>query len=233
MMLKTGPKSVQDLLALVDTKGWSAVEQRYASLNEQRGQAGDRSRMARLERNYAKYFDLEKWLHYHRRHVVALALDNAERAQRILDIGCGSGMFLFICHAHGHSGVGIDTDSPMYKDMAAALGVDYAVNMVMPFEKLAPDLTGFDLITAIATKFDRLDFANLEAKTWGINEWKFFFQDLSTRLNPGGRIYMKPNRGESGKYFDDPAIEEYFGKISEAKTDTNEFFISQDSLGRS
>lgn len=222
--------SVDDLLDMVDLKAWRKLENALSSKLKDVPQDGTRDTMFRLERNYSKYFDLEQWLQYHRRHARQMHLHQEDRPLRILDLGCGAGIFLFVCKAYGHSGVGLDVDSEMYKKMASILGVEYVPKLIEPMVPLEDRFEGFDWISAIAIKFDRLDFANLKAISWTLDEWKFLLGDLANRLNQGGKLYVKPNLFAPDQLFEDPAITDYLDELSLVRTPTNEFIIPREAI---
>jgi cyclopropane fatty-acyl-phospholipid synthase-like methyltransferase len=109
---------------------------------------------------------------------------------RILDIGCGAGYFLYALKRKGHDVLGIDLpDNPMYNDIIKLIEVSRVAHRVLKFQPL-PDLgSKFDRITAFSICFD----LHWREDVWGCNEWKYFLDDCSSRLNPGGRIFLNFN----------------------------------------
>jgi SAM-dependent methyltransferase len=216
-------------MGAVDHVAWDRLRAEYSEVAD--GVTVDNNDMKRrFEINYSKYFDLDYWFRYHWRHAKTLGLDQSDNPQRVLDLGCGAGIFLYVCQQLGSSGAGIDIEMPMYQQMAGVLGVDYLPGRISPMTPLPAALTGFDVISAIAIKFDRPDFADRHAKVWQLAEWKFFLADLKTRLNPGGRLYIKPNLTAEGSLFSDGTIEPYLTSISDEVTPHADFIILKDSI---
>jgi SAM-dependent methyltransferase len=109
--------------------------------------------------------------------------------QRILDIGCGTGLFLYCARYFGHDGIGTDIEATMMAEMAAMLGVERRVEAVQAFTPVS--VPGpFDLITCMGTQFDRP-----QTGAWGCAEWAYFLRDLETRLTASGRVFLRINRG--------------------------------------
>jgi hypothetical protein len=72
------------------------------------------------------------------------------------------------------------------------------VHRVTAFEPL-PDLgRTFDLITAFATAFQG---SKEDSWRWDAAGWDFFLNDLRSRLNPGGRIFLDLNAAYDGRYY--------------------------------
>ncbi|MEZ5912987.1 MAG: methyltransferase domain-containing protein [Paracoccaceae bacterium] len=229
--METKALTVADLVEMVDQDAWYATEAKHQRKIEQAQDAkGGAPRMTRLERNYSKYFDLPKWLKYHLRNAQQIRADTAEAPQRILDVGCGSGLFLFVCKCFGHDVTGIDVDSPMYADMARVLGVPVVPTYVRPMEPLDGPFEGYDWITAIAIKFDREDFGSNRREPWRLEEWQFFLRDLAGRLNPGGHIYIKPNLLANEAPFDDPAVIAFLHETASEVLEPLAFIIPKDRL---
>ena len=109
-------------LTSVDQETWDRLRAEFSTETE--GVVVDNNDMKRrFELNYSKYFDLDYWFRYHWRHAKTLGLDQSEKQQRVLDLGCGAGIFLYVCQRMGHPGVGLDIEMPMYQQMAKVLGV--------------------------------------------------------------------------------------------------------------
>ena len=227
--------TTEDLIAGIDTTAWEALRQRYEGKFETFGGQRPADKNDRCELNYSKFFDLETFIPYHFRLVRLTGLDKEETPKRVLDIGCGSGIFLHICKTFGHDPMGIEVDSEMYLAMAEVLGVPITVAPVMAMQPQPQEIAGFDWITAIAIKFDRLDWGPQSAEHWKLEDWQFFIEDLATRLNPGGQIMIKPNYAErpsatsAGRFFLDPRIEPYLEKVATRRTET-EFFLSKETI---
>lgn len=220
----------------VDDKAWRALHDEYAAMFAAQGEAYSPDKMFRMERNYSKYFDLDTWFNYHARLLMLAGLHKTETPKRVLDLGCGSGIFLFLCKCLGHTGIGLDIDSQMYRRMAEVLGLDWRVAPVLAHTPLAEDLTGFDMITALAIKFDRLDWGPQSDEPWGLEEWQFFMRDAASRLTPEGHLFIKPNYwlhpkdGQPGVYFKDGRILDYLQSVSLLPETEPEFLVPRSAI---
>ncbi len=236
----SAPKTKQEIIDIainaVDKVAWRALKDEYAAMFAEHGDAHSPDKMFRMERNYSKYFDLDTWLNYHSRLMMLAGLHETEQPKRILDLGCGSGIFLFLCQCLGHTGIGLDIDSHMYRRMANVLNVDWRVAPVQANIPLEESLTGFDMITALAIKFDRLDWGPQSDEPWGLEEWQFFMRDAASRLNPDGHLFIKPNYwlhpkdGEPGIYFRDARILEYLQSLSVLPESEPEFLVPRSAV---
>ncbi|MEX2127606.1 MAG: methyltransferase domain-containing protein [Xanthobacteraceae bacterium] len=195
-------------------------------------------------RRLAKYAKQDDWIRYNANICRVLNLIDAPK-QRILDVGCGGGLFLRCARHFGHDGFGIDVENPLLAEIAAIYGVDRRVAPVRKFTPLEVDGL-FDVITCVATQFDRrkhsegAEFWDSEgAEFWGCAEWRFFFEDLDTRMPPTGRVYLRIN-----KEGDLPAARDYYNErlrdamwhanrgLCEFLFDKNALAITIDSLSR-
>lgn len=225
-MAEVRDSSIEFLKAGIDLPAWDALHK--ATLDKV--EADSEARWAAMEANYSKYFDLDAWLKYHRRHAVQLGLDQVAVPLKIFDVACGSGIFMYICKRWGHIPEGFDVPSEMYESMAKTLGVNWSSSLVRKMEPLDEKFTGYDLITSIAIKFDRLDWARTTDVGWGVPEWEFFMKDAGQRLNNGGHMYLKPNKTVSGDLFDDPRVLDMFHERASDVTPTMEFIFPKNSL---
>ncbi len=151
-----------------------------------------------------KYLDLPVWIEANLKRIRDLELDLGRR-QRVLDIGSGTGYFLYICSLLGHDAVGIDLDEmPMFNEMITLLGVDRRIWRIEAFVPL-PDLGRFDVVTAYQICFN----GHKSDQLWGVAEWEFFLNDLSTHLTPRGRVWLEFNREFDGTCFS-TELERYF-----------------------
>jgi SAM-dependent methyltransferase len=176
------PIALKPLLDKIDAAQLRDIQQRYAA----------------LPLNYAKYSDVPRWVKRHAAKVQDLNLHRTS-PKEILDIGCGGGFFLFIAHHFGHTGTGLDIDEfPLFRELIDLLGVPRVVWTVQPFQPLPEFGRQFDLITAFSTRFNR---DREDRNVWGIPEWSFFLDDLSTRLRPNGQVFFEINSGKSAHYY--------------------------------
>ncbi len=108
---------------------------------------------------------------------------------KILDMGGGLSYFAAECQGMGHDATTMDLPDPLPEAMAKALGVKYIPHVITAGTPLPGDET-YNLITAI-----RLNLT--EPTRWGWVEYREFADEVLRRLNPGGRWFMAPNRGEN------------------------------------
>ncbi len=223
-------------MAEMDLVAWDGLRDEYAARFAAQGDERSPDKIFRMEKNYSKYFDLEKWFSYHARLLMLAGLHQTEEPKRILDLGCGSGVFLFLCQCLGHTGTGLDIESDMYRRMARTLGVDWRVAPVLANTPLDKEFVGFDVISALAIKFDRLDWGPQSEEPWGLQEWQFFLNDAGSRLNPEGYLFIKPNywqhpKGtEPGIYFKDERILDFLQGISLPSDSVAEYIIPKSAL---
>ncbi len=154
-----------------------------------------------------KYLEMEKWLTTNVRRVLNLGLD-FQSQKRVLDLGAGAGYFLHICKRLGHEVLGLDMHDPgaaWYEEMLELLGVQRVTWRIDPFVPM-PDLgPRFDYVCAFMVCFNR----HVYEDAWKIEEWRFFLDDLWTRLKPGGIVWFELNPGVDGSYYS-PELEGFF-----------------------
>jgi SAM-dependent methyltransferase len=185
------PIPLQSLLDKIDAEKLREIQERY--------------KVSPL--NYAKYSDVPRWLKRHVAKVQDLNLHRTSSPREILDLGCGGGFFLFIARQFGHIGTGLDVDEfPLLRDLTSLLEVPRVVCAIQPFQPLPEFDRNFDLITAFSTRFNR---DREDRNVWGVPEWSFFLDDLSTRLRPNGQVFFEINSGKNGQYYP-PEVKELF-----------------------
>lgn len=150
----------------------------------------------------AKYLDFTTWLRA--RLEVVEALDLIESPPlRILDLGCGPSHFGLACRVLGHDVTGVDLpDNALYNDLVAFFDVRRVAQPISAGRALVEEVgRDFDLVTAFSANF----FQKPDGTLFTESEWRFFFEDLSTRLRPGGRVYFKlnPLRDHEGMHPED------------------------------
>lgn len=175
-----------EVLAGIDRVAWDRLAAEWAGRDKQ-GFAPE----------YLKYFDLPRWLPQGARIARDLGLVGAAPI-RIFDIGCGPGHLLRVCRHLGHEVQGLDIGNPMLLAMCAALDVPCRSHRIVAGEPMPADLAGFDLVTAVATKFHLCEVLEGELRwhVWDGAAWRHFLADVAGRLRPGGRFYIKLNLPE-------------------------------------
>ena len=196
------------LLEKIDLNRLREIQARYASSSE----------------HYAKYLDLERYLKLNIERVQQLKLQRSP-PQDVLDLGCGGGFFLFILQHYGHRCLGLDIDEfPLFTDLTQLFGVPRKVWTIKAFEPL-PDLgRKFDWITAFSTAFHG---KGEQSWQWGVEEWKFFLDDLNRHLKPGGRIFFGLNPSYAGEYYT-PEIAQAFSRAAARKSNARLFSFRQE-----
>ena len=181
----------QSILNDIDAEGLEAIRSRHAIPNPG----------IRIE----KYLEMEKWLSINVRRIFNLGLDICPR-KRILDLGCGAGYFLHISKRLGHDMLGLDIPDPAwYGDITGLLGVPRVVQRINPCEPL-PDMgTRFDCVTGFMVCFND----HLAENPWGVEQWRFFLDDLQSRLNPGALVWFELNPGKDGTHYS-PELKQFF-----------------------
>ncbi len=154
-----------------------------------------------------KYLDLAEWMPTNAKRIRDVMLRPAPPKKRVLDIGCGTGYFLYIAKSLGHDVLGMDIPGHKLFDEVCnnLLHIPRCLHTIEPYQKL-PDLGApFDLISAHMTCFNRYE----DGKRWGPEEWKFFLDDIETRLTPTGFIHMDLNAELDGSHMA-PALRQFF-----------------------
>ncbi len=154
-----------------------------------------------------KYLEMEKWLDTNIRRVLNIGLD-FQRPKRILDLGSGAGYFLHICNRLGHDVLGLDLDNPgsaWYLEMLGLFGVRRVTERIDPFQKL-PDLGApFDYVCSFMVCFN----SHFGPDVWKTDEWRFFLDDLKTRMKPGAIIWFELNPMPDGNHYT-PELKAFF-----------------------
>lgn len=181
----------EEILSGIDAKGLEEIRSNHAIPNPG----------IRIE----KYLEMEKWLGINVRRIYNLGLDFGPK-RRILDLGSGAGYFLHISKRLGHEVIGLDIPEPAwYGDITCLLGVPRVVQRINRFEPLPDFGAPFDCVTGFMVCFND----HLSETPWGIPEWKFFLDDLWTRLSPGALVWFELNPGKDGTHYT-PELKRFF-----------------------
>jgi len=133
-----------------------------------------------------------------------LGLDRAPK-QRILDLGCGTGYFLYVCRHFGHDVMGIDLPrNGLFDAWVSFLKIPRVLFRIQPYTPLPPSDGPFDLITAILPTFH---------KGWTEAEWKFFLNDVHSRLSPNGKAYVMSNIAKSSQMLSNVEFKNFFTSL--------------------
>jgi len=156
--------------------------------------------------HYAKYVDISRWLALNVKRVQDLKLHRSSPIS-VLDLGCGGGFLLYILQQLGHDCLGSDIDEfPLFTELLDLFHVSRITWRIEPFQSLPDFGRQFDLITAFSTAFNRNDQRTV---WWGPEQWRFFLDDLKSRLKIGGRIFVGLNPDNTGCYYT-PELLEFF-----------------------
>ena len=109
----------------------------------------------------------------------------------ILDIGGGFGYFAKACGDLGHTVINLDRIAQPIDRANGILGVAYWGCEIHPYRPLPTNLHSFDLITMFG-----VNFRDSRNEYWDTIDYRYLTQDIYTRLNPGGRLVVRPNQTE-------------------------------------
>ena len=181
----------------------------------------DREKMSKLREQYPfkstspkinRFEDADYWVAVNVERAQDLWLDRTPPL-RILDLGCGAGFFLYVCRLFGHDALGLDTDNePLFRATTELLKVRRVISRIerdVPLPELGQR---FNLVTAHRVCFNRIRrTANGERGEWTPANWKFFINDVRTRLlEPGGRLLLDFNPRADGSSFFTPELRACF-----------------------
>ncbi len=108
---------------------------------------------------------------------------------RILDLGCGLGYFVAVCRGLGHNADGVDAPDEVAREAAWASAVPFRPCLIQSFIPLPEDLQGYDLVTMFG-----VSLRHGPEQYWGADAYRFLGNDIRSRLKPGGRWVLRPNR---------------------------------------
>ena len=207
------PLDARPFIEAIDRKAFNAIKERY--FNPDDGVSPK------------KYLNLENWMRTNVKRVRDLRLKKAPPRLRILDIGCGSGYFLHIAKCLGHDVLGLDVDrEPIFRETVSLLGLKRIVHRIEPFQALPDTGAPFDLITAHMTCFNRND----DGTPWGLKEWEFFLNDMTSRLTLTGRLQFDLNALPDERHME-PELRQYF--LSQgARIDRRRVYLKPSPAGR-
>ena len=93
--------------------------------------------------------------------------------------------------------LGLDLPDPTagwYGEIFELFGVRRVISRINPFVPL-PDMgPRFDYVCGFMVCFNR----HASPEEWNIEEWRFFLDDLRTRLKPGAIVWLELNPGLNG-----------------------------------
>ena len=156
---------------------------------------------------WKKYFALDRYKVRNATRLVELGLADAA-PQRVLDLGCGTGLFLAGCQSLGHTAIGVNLADPLFDRTLELFGAQCLFHRIQPHTALPPFAGGpFDLITAFETQFDIVD-----GVIWGVDDWKGLFYQLRPHLHGHTRVFIKLNQhaGLPPNQIAPPAVRAYF-----------------------
>jgi SAM-dependent methyltransferase len=181
-------KVASDVVATMPRAEFEAIRRKY--LVEDPGMPGSMI----VHTGTRKYLDERAWTDNAVERALAVELDTRPPLS-ILDLGCGVPYFLFVARYFGHRGIGLDlNENRMFNDLTRLFGIERVAHRIVPFQPLPEFDRRFDLVTSYMSYFN-FYFEDNRARAWTADEWKFLFDDLRSRLNPGGRVRIELNRG--------------------------------------
>jgi hypothetical protein len=90
----------------------------------------------------------------------------------------------------GHEVLGLDIDDePIYRDSFDFFGLQRIIHRIEPMHPLPSLPDRLDLITAYLTCFNH----HADGSAWNADEWRFFLNDLRSRLSDTGRVIIRFN----------------------------------------
>lgn len=146
-----------------------------------------------VDRGAYGFIDVVYWTYYKLVLARSLGLESCPPVS-IWDIGCGGGHFSLVCEYFGHKILGTDQDHAVYRDIAAALGVDRRIDVIVPNKPTTHFGRKFDIVCANQIEFDRDHLPNGQLRSWSLEQWKFLLNDIIARqLRFPGRIHLGLN----------------------------------------
>lgn len=144
-------------------------------------------------KHYQKYLNTPYWMRMNVIRAFQLGLPNKTgEPLHILDIGSGFGYFPYVARFFNHRVIGFDLPGETLFDKAVEfLELDIRHFRIDPKKKLEKfSDEKFDLVTAFQVCFN----GHRSEDRWGVEEWKFFLDDLFTNhLKDNGKLYMDLN----------------------------------------
>jgi SAM-dependent methyltransferase len=151
----------------------------------------------------SKFLDLEVWLREAVFRALLLGLDQAPGKLRVFDLGAGAGYFLLVSRHLGHDVLGLDLDGePLYNECFDFFGLPRLIQRIDPMTALPELPWPPDLVTAFMTSFNEYD----DGRPWEAEPWRFFLEDLRSRLPAGGRGVIKFNLNPKTDQFYSPDL---------------------------
>ena len=139
------------------------------------------------------FVDVVYWAYYKLVLARSLGLESCPPVS-IWDIGCGGGHFSLVCQYFGHRVLGTDLEHKVYGHIAAVLGVDRRIDLIIPNKETTDFGQQFEIVCASQIEFDRHRVPGGGSRPWSLEEWKFFLNDIVARqLRFPGRIHLGLN----------------------------------------
>ncbi len=197
-MILSKVRLYSELLNSIDFIAWQMLQAKWTQSPSDAG--------------FLKYFDYEYQLN--KTFEILDCIGWPEKPISVLDISTGFGWMPFVLK---HIGCSItitdvnDEKNSMCQSVRDFLNLPSIISFKYDGNKFKPlpeELIGFDLITALSVGGQ---------DCWKRDAWKHFFTDSYSRLNPGGKVFVRPNRSENLIHLFRTAIEYSNVRIDKSK----------------
>lgn len=197
-MMASKVRLYSELLNSIDFATWNALKERWTHNPSDAG--------------FIKYFDYEFELN--QSFELLEAIGWPDRSIKCLDISTGFGWMPFILK-HLSCSVSVtdvnDERNAMCQSVRDFLKLPPTTTFKYEkraFKPLPIEFQGLDLITALSAGGQ---------ESWRKECWHKFMEDALSRLNPKGKLFLRPNRSEYTQFFFHEAIEQKNVKIDKQK----------------
>jgi SAM-dependent methyltransferase len=111
----------------------------------------------------------------------------------VLDIGCGFGYLVNAWTGRGCNAWGLDVGESCILEAVSKLKIPFKPFMIRAYEPMSQWFRGpYDLITMFGCTL-RHGHPATSKDYWGWPAYRFFFEDVLSRLRPSGRFVIRPN----------------------------------------